>query len=250
MRHESPAQALFFDFDGTLVDIAATPEAVFVSDELRDALGAVRDRLGGAVAFVSGRSLATLDAHFAPLVFDAAGLHGLEVRAAGRVLEREPVPQRLRAVADLLRKRIVAWPRALVEDKGQSVAVHWRLAPEAEEPLRELLEEISATLGAGFRIQWGKSVAELLPAGYHKGGAIDVLMELPPFANRTPIVFGDDVTDEDAFRMVNARNGFSVKIGPEDTAATFRLARARDVRALILRWARDMPDDLVRDIKG
>lgn len=241
--------ALFFDFDGTLVDIAATPDGVFVSAHLRNALSRLRERLGGAVALVSGRSIATLDAHFAPFVFDAAGLHGLEVRVGGRILEREPPSHRLRSAVDLLRHRASEWPGAIVEDKGQSVAVHWRLAADAESPIRALLEDVSAALGEDFRIQWGKAVAEILPVGYHKGGAIDVLMDLPPFAGRTPIVFGDDVTDEDAFRIVNARNGYSVKVGPERTAATFRLPHARAVRELLIRWSQNMPDDAVEELR-
>jgi trehalose 6-phosphate phosphatase len=241
--------ALFLDFDGTLVDIAATPEGVFVSLQLRNALARLRERLGGAVALVSGRSIATLDAHFAPFVFDAAGLHGLEVRVGGRILEREPPSHRLRSAVELLRQRVTEWPSAIVEDKGQSVAVHWRLAAEAEAPIRMLLEEVSAALGEDFRIQWGKAVAEILPVGYHKGGAIDVLMDLPPFAGRTPIVFGDDVTDEDAFRIVNARNGYSVKVGPEETAATFRLPHAQAVRALLTRWSQAMPNDVIEELR-
>src|SRR5690606_23848579 len=150
--------------------------------------------------------------HFAPLVFDAAGLHGLEVRVGGRVLEREPPSHRLRSTVELLRRRAIEWPEAIVEDKVQSVAVHWRLAPEAEKPIRTLLEDVSSVLGEDFHIQRGKAVAEILPVGFRKGGAIDVLMDLPPFAGRTPVVFGDDVTDEDAFRIANARNGYSVKV--------------------------------------
>lgn len=242
--------ALFFDFDGTLVDIAERPDAVFVTAELRDALARLRDTLNGAVALVSGRSLATLDAHFAPFTFDAAGLHGLEVRAGGRVLEREPPSHRLRSAVELLRRRAIEWPLAIVEDKMQSVAIHWRLAPEAETPIRDLIEEMTAALGEDFRVQWGKAVAEILPVGFHKGGAIDVLMELPPFAGRVPIVFGDDVTDEDAFRMVNARGGYSVKIGPEKTAATFRVPHARDVRALVMRWAHQTARDVLQDLKN
>ena len=241
--------ALFFDFDGTLVDIAATPDAVFVSAELRDALARLRDKLDGALALVSGRSLMTLDHHFAPLTFDAAGLHGLEVRVAGRVLEREPPSHRLRSAVEHLRGRVIEWPHAIVEDKVQSVAVHWRLAPEAQEPIREMLEHLSVALGEDFRIQWGKSVAEILPVGYHKGGAIDVLMDMAPFTGRTPIVFGDDVTDEDAFRIVNARGGYSVKVGPEKTAATFQTPNARSVRALVMKWAQEMPDDVVEALK-
>jgi trehalose 6-phosphate phosphatase len=248
--NSSPAgTALFFDFDGTLVDIAATPDAVFVSAELRDALARLRDKLDGAVALVSGRSIATLDRHFAPLIFDAAGLHGLEVRVAGRMLEREPSSHRLRSAVEHLRTRVIEWPHAIIEDKIQSVAVHWRLAPDAEAPIRDLLENLLVALGEDFRIQWGKAVAEILPVGYHKGGAIDVLMDLPPFAARTPIVFGDDVTDEDAFRIVNARGGYSVKVGPEQSAATFHLPHARDVRALVMQWAEVLPADILRALK-
>ena len=241
--------ALFFDFDGTLVDIAATPDAVFVSAELRDALMRLRDKVDGALALVSGRNLATLDAHFAPLIFDAAGLHGLELRTGGRVLEREPPSHRLRTTVTNLRACAARWPHAIIEDKSQSVAVHWRLAPEAEIQIRAQLEDEMVLLGEDFRVQWGKSVAEILPVGFHKGGAIDVLMDMPPFAGRTPIVFGDDVTDEDAFRIVNARSGYSVKIGPEKTAATFRLPNARNVRALVLQWSRELPRDVVADLK-
>ncbi len=242
--------ALFLDFDGTLVDIAPTPDGVFVSAELRDALERLRDRLDGALALVSGRSLATLDHQFAPVRFDAAGLHGLEVRVAGRVLEREPPSYRLRSAVELLRHRVIEWPDAIVEDKNQSVAVHWRLAPQAEQPIRDLLEEMSAALGEDFRIQWGKSVAEILPVGFHKVGAIDVLMDMAPFAGRMPVVFGDDVTDEDAFRIVNARQGYSVKVGPEKTAATFRLPDARAVRALLMRWSHELPGDVVAALRS
>lgn len=241
--------ALFFDFDGTLVDIAATPDAVFVSPQLRDALMRLRDKVDGALALVSGRNLATLDAHFAPVIFDAAGLHGLEVRVQGRVLERDPPSRRLRATLASLQACVVQWPGALIEDKTQSVAVHWRLAPQAESKIRARVEQEMQRLGADFRVQWGKAVAEILPAGFHKGGAIDVLMDLPPFAGRVPIFIGDDVTDEDAFRIVNARGGYSVKVGPERTAATFRLANARDVRALVMQWANETPRDVVADIK-
>jgi trehalose 6-phosphate phosphatase len=241
--------ALFFNFDGTLVDIAATPDAVFVSAELRDAVMRLRDKVDGALALVSGRSLATLDAHFAPCIFDAAGLHGLEVRTGGRVLEREPPSHRLRTTVTNLQACVARWPRAIIEDKSQSVAVHWRMAPEAEMQIRERLEAEAALLGEDYRVQWGKAVAEILPVGFHKGGAINVLMDAAPFAGRTPIVFGDDVTDEDAFRIVNARGGYSVKIGAEKTAAAFRLPSARNVRALIMQWSRELPPDVVADLK-
>jgi trehalose-phosphatase len=87
-----------------------------------------------------------------------------------------------------------------------------------------LFLDFDGALGEDFRVQWGKAVAEMLPVGFHKGGAIDVLMELPPFAGRTLTVFGDDVTDADAFRLVNAR-------------------------ALLMRWSREWPVDAVAELK-
>lgn len=243
--------ALFLDFDGTLVDIAPTPDAVVVSPQLRDTLCALRERLDGALALISGRRIDTLDGFFAPATFDAGGLHGLEIRMNGR-LRAQPAEhrERLRAVADMLSRKIVAWPGALVEDKVQTVAVHWRLAPDLGPKMLEWLEEIAATLGPDFRIQRGKAVAEILPAYADKGCAIEAFLKQAPFAGRTPIFFGDDVTDEDGFRIVNAHGGYSVNVGQAKSAATFRLPDPHAVRERLARWARDFPGDLVADLKS
>ncbi len=244
--------ALFLDFDGTLVDIAPTPDAVVVSAALRDTLATLRERLGGALALVSGRRIETLDAFFAPLVFDAGGLHGLEIRMGGRMREQQPPGhrERLRAVAQMLERKLLAWPGALVEDKAHTLAVHWRLAPDLGPQMLEWLEEIAATLGPGFRIQRGKAVAEILPAHADKGCAIAAFLEKAPFAGRTPIFFGDDVTDEDGFRIVNAHGGYSVSVGQIRSAATFRLPDPHAVRERLARWAQDFPGDLVADLTG
>jgi trehalose 6-phosphate phosphatase len=240
--------ALFLDFDGTLVDIAPTPDAVFVSEDLRADLLSLRERLEGALALVSGRRIETLDAFMAPARFDAAGLHGLEMRLDGRLRAQGGGSRKLESVRAALEHRLVEWPGALIEDKKQSVAIHWRKAPEAEAVIRELLEEMAVTLAPDFRIQHGKAVAEILPARAHKGVAIDAMLNEPPYAGRVPVFIGDDVTDEDGFRIVNAHNGYTVKVGPEKTAATFRLASAHDVRARLGRWARDFPEDLLSDL--
>jgi trehalose 6-phosphate phosphatase len=251
MPSSQEGYALFLDFDGTLVDIAPTPDAVFVSDELRETLVRLQQRLSGALALISGRQISVLDRHFAPATFDAGGLHGLEVRTNGKMLERpHTARERLQWIADRLQKPLVAWPGALIEDKTHSIAVHWRLAPEAGPTITALLDELAVALGPDFRIQRGKAVAEFLPAHADKGGAIEAFLELAPFKGRKPIFFGDDVTDEDGFRIVNAHGGYSVNVGQPKSSATFRLADARAVRALLMRWARDFPEDLVADLKG
>lgn len=243
--------ALFLDFDGTLVDIAPTPDAVYVSPELRDALLTLRERLSGALALISGRQIATLDHHMAPARFDAGGLHGLELRLGGKMRAQAASHRsQLDRIADLLEKRLVAWPGALVEDKTQSLAVHWRQAPEAAATISELLEEIAVTLGPDFRLQRGKAVAEILPARADKGSAIDALLQEPPYLGRTPIFFGDDVTDEDGFRIVNARGGYSVNVGQPKSAATFYLPDAHAVRTRLMQWAREFPADVAADLKS
>ncbi|HEY8578733.1 MAG TPA: trehalose-phosphatase [Beijerinckiaceae bacterium] len=242
--------ALFLDFDGTLVDIAPTPDAVFVSDALRETLVRLRDRLSGALALISGRQITVLDKHFAPERFDAGGLHGLEVRLRGRMVERPHAQrERLQWVIQRLQKPLVAWPGALIEDKTDSVAVHWRLAPEAGPTIVPLLDEIAVALGSSFRLQRGKSVAEFLPADADKGSAIQLFMQEEPFRGRTPIFFGDDVTDEDGFRIVNALGGYSVNVGQPKSVATFRLADARAVRSRLMRWAEAFPRDVIADLK-
>lgn len=245
--------ALFLDFDGTLADIAPTPEAVSVEAGLPHTLHMLRAKLGGALAIISGRRIDSLDRFLAPFAFDAGGLHGLEIRVDWRLLERRAAgDDALRAAATSLRKRLVAFPGAFVEDKEHTLAVHWRLAPEAGPALADVMEEIVAGLGAGWRLQAGKAVAEILPAWADKGAAVETLLEAPAYRGRTPIFFGDDVTDEDAIRIVNARGGLSVNVGPRPSAATFRLPDPAAARALLTRWARTLDDtpDFAADLRG
>lgn len=243
--------ALFLDFDGTLVDIAPTPESVVVSPDLLASLCALQARFEGAMALVSGRRIDNLDAFMAPHQFDAGGLHGLEIRVAGKLLNR-PTSERasLHAIGERLRKRLVEWPGAMLEDKEHSLAVHWRLAPEAGPALADLLEEASAALGPGYRLQHGKSVAEILPAHADKGRAIEAILEEAPYKDRIPIFFGDDVTDEDGIRIVNARGGLSVNVGPRSSSATYREPDPHFVRARLRRWSQHLPDDFAADLRG
>jgi trehalose 6-phosphate phosphatase len=216
--------ALFLDFDGTLVDIAARPQDVIVDPGLPALLDRLRRRCDGALAIVTGRSVEAIE-HFLPgLGLDICGLHGMERRIAGsaRVLEAKNLSG-LRAAVPALTQKLAQLPGVLIEDKGESVALHWRLNPEAEPIVVEAAHAAMAAIGAGFRLQAGKALVEIVPDVSGKGGAITSLMEQPPYRGRTPFFIGDDVTDEHGFAAVSALGGLSLKIGPGESLATRRL---------------------------
>jgi len=214
--------ALFLDFDGTLVEIAATPDAVAVAPGLTATLARLAERLGGALAVVSGRPVAAIDGFLAPLHLPVSGLHGLETRyAPGAPVERAaPVPNMVALRGALARE---PFPHGvLVEDKDVTIAVHYRLAPHAEDLVRRRI----ATLTAGaddLAVLHGKMVVEVKPRGASKGTAVAALMAAPPFAGRVPVFVGDDVTDEDGFAGAEALGGFGIKVGPGPTRARERL---------------------------
>lgn len=230
--------ALFLDFDGTLVDIAARPEAVVVEPALRDAVVRLREALGGALAVVTGRTVETIDGFLALPGLDVAGLHGIEARIGGRLHPCRPEDHPgLREGVERLRAEFAGRPGVLVEDKGCSVGVHWRLAPEHAAAALGAAEALHAGLGSGYRIQHGKAVAEILPARSGKGPAIERLMEDPPYRGRRPVFAGDDLTDEGGFRAVNRMGGISIRIGPGETCAARRLPDPAAFRAELIRWA-------------
>ncbi|ACA17568.1 HAD-superfamily hydrolase, subfamily IIB [Methylobacterium sp. 4-46] len=239
------AHALFLDFDGTLVDIAPRPDAVVVPPALPPALAALRARLGGALAIVTGRPIATIDGFLAPERFDVGGLHGVEMRRGDAVAGCEPAAHpSLRAGVEALKRQAAALDRVLIEDKGCSVAVHWRLAtPGDADRAQAAVERLAADLGSAYRLQLGKAVGEILPASATKGHAIRQFQERPPYAGRRAVFLGDDLTDEKAFATVNADGGISVRVGGGETIAQRRLAAPEDVRALVLRWAEGAPVD-------
>ena len=220
--------ALFLDVDGTLIDFAASPDAVYVPQQLVDDLARLQDALDGAVALVSGRRIETLDLLFSPLRLTTIGLHGLQTRD-GPVIHHAPVERKTvqTAAVELAAK----FPGALIEDKGITLALHWRAAPAAEEPFIEFAHW-ALTLMPGYRLQRGHDVLELRPDGHDKGDAIAALLEKAPMRGRFPVFFGDDLTDEHGFDMVNARHGMSVLVGGRaTTAARYRLHDTAAVRA-------------------
>jgi trehalose 6-phosphate phosphatase len=232
--------ALFLDFDGTLVDIAPDPSAVRVPSALVALIGRLACGLDGALAVVSGRPIAQLDRFLAPLELAAAGLHGLEQRfhPGGPIA---PPPRSL--ALDWLRARLAASgivrDGVMLEDKGATLALHYRAAPEMGAAVAAVLERAVAEL-SGLVLVHGKMVIEAKPPGTDKGSAVAGFLSVPPFAGRVPIFLGDDVTDEDAIRAVVSMGGIAVKVGEGPSLAPFRLA---DVGA-VHRWLAGLADGL------
>ncbi|NIJ80151.1 trehalose 6-phosphate phosphatase [Xanthomonas arboricola] len=234
------ACALFLDVDGTLIDFADSPEAVRLLPEVRVAIGRLSDRLNGAVALVSGRPLSQLDALFAPLVLPAAGLHGHELRSD--VDARAAMPQDTSAFLHGLHQRAAALTHThtgvLVEDKGVSVALHWRAQPLAGPDVMAFAQQEIAQL-PGYRLQPGDHVVEFVPEGSNKGLAVEQLMQQGAFAGRTPVFVGDDLTDEFGFEAANRLGGWSVLVGDRvQTSARFRVAGTAAVHAWLQHNAR------------
>jgi len=224
--------AFFLDFDGTLVELAATPDAVIIPDALKYLLAVLSDLSGGALAIVSGRSIDSIDAMLAPLVLPVAGLHGAEWRDAAGVLVRQfDADERIERMSEVLAEAVAAHPGMLLEAKMASIALHYRAVPDKEAQARAAAERAVALFGEAFVLQPGKMVFEIKPAGVNKGRAIETLLGSPPFAGRTPCFAGDDLTDEAGFAVVNALGGMSIKVGAGDTTATYRVEGVRDVLA-------------------
>ncbi|MFW2404784.1 MAG: trehalose-phosphatase [Gammaproteobacteria bacterium] len=224
--------ALFLDFDGTLVHIVDRPDLTHVPESLLATLSDVHAALGGALALVTGRSIADLDKLTDPLQLPAAGVHGLEYRDGSGPVHAVTT----RSFPDWAREELTQLAESadglLTEDKGHGMAIHFRLAPDREEPVRAAVRRIAARLGPDFVMQNGKMVFELRPACATKGTAVARFMEAPPYAGRQPVFVGDDVTDEDAFKVVNEMGGISIKVGriDEESAARFELEDVSAVR--------------------
>ncbi len=239
---DARAFCLFLDLDGTLLDIAPAPSAVVVPEGLVADLAAVAARLDGALAILSGRAIAELDRLLAPLRLPAAGVHGAELRLAadGPILRRDPPAGLTRARALLA---AAALPTGVeVEDKGLALALHWRRAAEPPADLLALLEDLAREPGSGLEALRGKAVLELRGAGLDKGRAVAEFLIRPPFAGRVPIGVGDDRTDLDAFRAVEAAGGRALAVGPRAPGGRVPVfAGPAAVRAWLARVARGGP---------
>lgn len=213
--------ALYLDFDGTLAAHAPHPDGVTVHDSLPALLAGLRERLAGAVALVTGRPLATLDAIVGPPRYAAAGLHGHEWRLETGATTVPESPAGAGHIVRALRERFGSDPRLVIEDKGTAVALHYRRAPERAGECIAALQEIAAS--PDFEILRGHAVIEARPRGADKGAALRSLASHAPFTGRIPVFVGDDVTDEDGFRAAASLGGYGVKVGPGPTAARYRI---------------------------
>jgi trehalose 6-phosphate phosphatase len=234
-----PDCALFLDFDGTLVDIAPQPEAVVVPEGLVETLGHVQLFLEGAVAVISGRPIEQIDRFLQPLTLAAAGVHGAERRRADGslvLLDTHPLDEVARVADELARHH----PGLRVESKRGSLALHYRNAPELESLCVSAMQA-AVDASPGLALLHGKMVVEAKPGGASKGHAIEDFLREPPFAGRTPVFIGDDVTDEVGFSAVQRLGGLGVKVGDGASVATHRMANPAVMRdeleRAVARWS-------------
>jgi trehalose 6-phosphate phosphatase len=205
--------ALFLDLDGTLLEIAATPELVVVPPALPSLLAHLHQQLDGAVAIVSGRPLGQIDSLLAPFHAAAAGEHGVSLRFGDGTLEDLPVgiaiPDDWRAT---LVRTIEAWPGVRIETKPHGLAVHYRLAPEHEAVVWELVRSLVPPDHPWFRLIPAREAVEIGLRAASKGIAVERLMAHAPFHGRRPIFVGDDFTDEAGMSMARRFGGMGLRV--------------------------------------
>jgi trehalose 6-phosphate phosphatase len=235
-RHLSEV-AFLLDIDGTLLDLAPTPREVWVPPDLTSTLRRLHERTKGALALVSGRSLNDIDLIFAPDQFPAVGGHGAEMRLSA---DSEAVATHAPPMDKELKRRLATIaklsPGILLEDKGYSLALHYRLAPHAEKAIYEAVALIRADLpNAPIEVLPGKCVCEIKQSGFDKATGVRELMSHPPFLGRRPIFIGDDVTDESVFALMPDIGGLAFSVGRRAQSVAGHFDEPRDVRAWLAR---------------
>lgn len=233
--------AILLDIDGTLLDLAPTPREVWVPPGLAETLSRLHERTSGALALVSGRSLNDMDLIFAPQQFPAVGGHGAEMRIS---LESQSVATHAPPMDKELKLRLAAIaklsPGILLEDKGYSLALHYRLAPHAEKAIYEAVSLIRADLpNAPIEVLPGKCVCEIKHSGFTKATGVLELMTHAPFKGRRPFFIGDDVTDETVFAIMPDLAGLSFSVGRRAKGVAGHFDEPSDVR----QWLAHLLDD-------
>jgi trehalose 6-phosphate phosphatase len=233
--------AILLDIDGTLLDFAPTPREVWVPPGLAKTLHRLLARTSGALALVSGRSLNDIDLIFAPEQFPAVGGHGAEMRISG---DSEAVATHAPPMDKELKLRLAAIarlsPGILLEDKGYSLALHYRLAPHAEKAIYAAVSLIRADLpNAPIEVLPGKCVCEIKHSGFTKATGVLELMAHEPFRGRRPIFIGDDVTDETVFAIMPDLGGLAFSVGRRAQGVAGHFDEPRDVRE----WLAHLLDD-------
>lgn len=236
--------AIFTDFDGTLVEIADTPDDIDVPDSLPRALERAARELDSAFAVLTGREIEDIDRYLSPLILPVAGAHGTQRRRADGTVERPDTASTIGAeeLAHAVEPLVMAHSGLLMEAKDGAVALHFRQAPELEAMCRQAMEEAIGGV-PDFALVPGKMVFEARPRGVTKGSALRAFMTEEPFIGRTPIFIGDDTTDEDGFIAAQELGGIGIKLGDGQTAARMRIANVASVHALL----RGLGDIAARD---
>ncbi|OGT10964.1 MAG: trehalose-phosphatase, partial [Gallionellales bacterium RIFCSPHIGHO2_02_FULL_57_16] len=228
MRHVLPPPAdldwaYFLDIDGTLIDIADTPNAAHVDAGLLDLIARLNHESGAAVALISGRTISDIENRLGMPRLPLAGQHGLERRdAAGRLWIHAAPPAAKFAIKAALEPVLARHPALLIEDKGMTLALHYRRAPHLAAYALRLMTRLANDADAGLEVQRGKCVAEIKPSGIDKGTAVTEYLAEPPFIGRRPVFIGDDLNDEHGFAEVNKLDGISIKVGKGASCARFR----------------------------
>jgi trehalose 6-phosphate phosphatase len=221
---------IFLDLDGTLVEIEDRPDDVRIDPATLRFIERLRDKVGRALALLSGRDIHVIDRLLYPLVLPVAGVHGLQRRDASGRLHSPIIDQSIvDAIAAKIEAAFVSEPGVVIERKTGAVAMHFRLRPDFEKRCLALAREIIRDR-PGLDMIKGKMVCEIRLHGNDKGAVIATFLEERPFKGRKPIFAGDDATDEPGFVSVNARDGVSIKIGENPTAAKFRAANVLELR--------------------
>jgi trehalose 6-phosphate phosphatase len=231
--------ALFLDIDGTLIDLAETPDGVIVPPDLPRDLKALSDRLGGALALVTGRAISLADQLFSPFQLPIAGLHGAERRDAAGHIERVSISRAFEAMKQAIALEAKALPGVIVEDKGAAIAAHFRLSPSHQPAVEEMMRRHLRSVAPDWTLQRGKMVVEIRPAAADKGKAVEAFLEELPFRGRRPLSIGDDVTDEAMFHAVNRVGGQSLRVGSPtpETVARASIGSPDQLRRIIARLA-------------
>ena len=204
--------ALFLDVDGTLLEFCNNPDDVYPGVELNLILKSLSSLLKGALALVTGRRVLEIDRIFHPLQLPVGGQHGLEHRDAEgnfKLVKSLKFPENIRSQIQCFGE---IYPECAIEDKSLTMAIHYRRAPKLEEKVLKFVNKLIEG-EKHFHAISGNMVIEIKPLGVDKGQSIALFMENEPFLDKLPIFIGDDVTDEDGFRYINANNGISIKVG-------------------------------------
>jgi trehalose 6-phosphate phosphatase len=231
---EPARHALFLDFDGSIVDFAPKPDMIVLRPGTIALLENASRRLGGALAIVSGRQIADLDRHLAPLKIPASGVHGLEFRPSFGDLSAAPLSNELDEARRRLTGAIGPTDRIFLEDKGGALVLHYRAHPDQRGRAERLARNATRDLDT-LRVMAGHAIFEILQRHITKADALQRFMRRPPFHGRIPVFVGDDATDEDGFRAAAAEGGFGVKIGPGKSAAAYRLQGSEAVHQWLSR---------------